>query len=181
MANYHIDIAYDIFSANPTLQASTVAVDDSQFGGEDSQLTDLQNGDTIEFYIFDISSVGTPGTDETTAPSIASSWVGTSAYDNPNNNPNASTTPFNEDTVTALSSAQIISVGSTLSTAYGGPFPAWIVVANGVTVQTPMSAIVANPGSYNYSLSLTVNGTDDYEYGPQTFTVDPEMVVDPGD
>jgi hypothetical protein len=181
MADYHIDIAYDIFSANPTLTYGVVAVNDSQFGGEDSQLTDLQPNDTIEFYIFDVSSVGTPGTDETTEPSLASNWISTVAADNPNNNPGGATTPFTADSVTALSTATVMSVGSTLSTAFGGPFPAWLVVAQGATAAVPLSATVGTTGTYNYTLSITVNGDDGYEFGPVTFTVDPEMVVDPGD
>jgi hypothetical protein len=165
MANYHFDIGFD-WDSDPKggydgyLQVYPIAV--SAAGtGSDSDFVHFQDGDTIEFYLFDISK------ESGAVPALpaASPWISFSAADQSTN----SSSPIN---VSLLTGATLSTPTTGMSTAFGEGLTAWSVNApDGSLLSVP----VANDGRFFFTIELQVSkdGT------VKRFGVDPEMIIKP--
>jgi hypothetical protein len=186
MADWHIDLGFDRDanvtpgSTNYSLQWGAVSMS-SAGAAAASSLTLLSPGDTIEFFIYDVSSLA-DGSGSTTspAPTISSTWLNCLAADK-NTTSNAG---FNAASMTAASTAVVSSTSnnspSSIFANGARNFPSWPINSSSgallsLTVQNPNPTGKA-PGSQNpaaFALTFTIT------VGTQTFSVDPEMIVQP--
>lgn len=166
MADYHLDMAFD-WDSNPKggfdgyLQVGPVIVTNGK--GKDAALTDLVPGDTIEFYLYDITAQTAPTT--VAIPSNAP-WI---AF-NPANTDTSASSPF---AANATQNAQVVSAGTGNSTVFGDDLPFWTINAN--ANQLLSARVTATSGDFFYTVQfdITRGGTT------KRFGVDPEVIVQP--
>ena len=166
MADYHIDMAFDWDSNSKDgfqgyLQVGPVKVTNGQ--GKDSALTDLLPGDTLEFYLFDISQQTAP---TTVAIPANAPWIAFSAA-------NTDTRGSSPIAANATQNAQVASLGTGNSTVFGDGLPAWSI--NASANQLLSARVTATSGDFFYTVQfdITRNGIT------KRFGVDPEMIVQP--
>lgn len=166
MADYHIDMAFD-WDSNPKggfdgyLQVGAVKVTNGQ--GKDAALTDLGAGDTLEFYLYDISAQTAP---TTVALPANAPWIAFS----PANTDTNSSSPVAPN---ATQNAQVTSLGTGNSTVFGSGLPAWGVMGPGSQMLSARIAASAGDFFYTVQFAITRNGIT------KRFGVDPEMIVQP--
>ena len=164
MADYHLDMAFD-WDSEPKggyagyLQLGLVSVTGSQ--GADASLADLGKGDTVEFYLYDISEAA-----DTRTAALPQNWITFSAADE--GTPQSS--PFSAG---AFQGATIQSGGTGSSTAFPGTHPMWNVMGNG---NRQLSVPIVNDGRFFFTVQLSITNSSGVT---KTFGVDPEMIVKP--
>jgi hypothetical protein len=163
MADYHFDIGFDWDSKQKEgfdgyLQVYPIAVNANV--GSDSDFVHFRTGDTVEFYVYDVSE------QKGGSPSIAAddSWLTFSAADDST----PASSPIN---VSLLSGCALQSAGDGSSTAFGTNLPAWNVLARG---GRQLSVPVTQSGKFFFTMVLTVTK----DGVTKRFGVDPEMIVE---
>jgi protein involved in polysaccharide export with SLBB domain len=190
--DYHFDLAYDTNSVasgpfGGILQWGliSIATVNGQTVIAPAEPTNFNPNDTIEFYIYDVTTRADPSSTETTGVTIQGqtlngqsvNWITTGAADDQSGLP---ANPFSN--LATLQAANVVFLGLGKSTVFGdGPtsngYPQWVVVQNGTTSNSPLSANVQTGGSFTLTFQITVNGTGNFPFGPTTYGVDPDMIV----
>jgi hypothetical protein len=192
MADWHIDLGFDWDATKQNsdgtsyLQYGIVSVPSGTTGlGPVGTWTDIRAGDTIEFYVYDVSALsdGTPSPTGT-VPTIVGTWLQCAAADE-----NTASAPwaFTEGPTAANQGVSLSAATAGPSSIFGsgptgGGFPVWTIQdSTNSLLSLTVTGPTATPQSYLLTLQLVVNSPS-APSGPttKTFEVDPEMIVQSG-
>lgn len=125
-------------------------------------LNDVADGDTVRFFIFDVTGIESASPQSSGAtPSLVAPWIVSEAADSDT----SASSPFSN--MSSLQSAGLQSLGSTQSTIFNGhSLPAWQVTTDGT---------VGNTGCFLLSMTITAALSG----ATKAYSVDPEMIVKP--
>ncbi len=174
MTDFHLDMAFDWDSLakegnayDGFLQIGLVKVTGNT--GQPASFADIDDDDTLEFYLYDISEA--PNNDVKT-PSIASdgSWLTFSAADS---STQVGSPAAGNPTVGAVFGPRGSGTSSTFSRSPRDVYPEWQIM-NGAG--SPLSLTLLNSGNFFFTLDLSVTNSQGVT---KTFGVDPEMIVKP--
>lgn len=182
---WHIDLGFDWDAEPITSRGSTYPL---QWGvvfmnpsttpatPQVASMAQIGDGDSIYFYIYDVSAMSGESSPSGTAPSISSGWLSSNPGDS---NVPSGTWPFT-DTLATVNTCTISSspVTSPSSIFTGGNWPSWQVLLN----SSPFGATTTNASdpAVPYTFALTFTITAGNSSSSKTFLVDPEMIVEPG-
>jgi len=194
MANaWHIDLGFDWNAAGTTsggqttypLQIGVVFLEGGNSGTPVSKdMVDGSNGDTINVYIYDVTQNSGPAVSGS-VPSVASGWFQWGPGDTRNSsNAKMLTSPAPTNYIGAgLPGGPTTGYSSIFSASPDEQFPYWAVtyqsnVWSGTLYNNTQNLYSHKAGTINtfsvtFKITVTNSGT------AKTFSIDPEMIVDP--
>ena len=179
MADYHLNFGYDYSAASPSTSLQWGVVSVSNFTGTNSSLAFFQPADTLEIFLYDLTSFTNPGytlPNNATATSPINptgSWM---TFTNANAATPASSSPFTIPTGLVW---QPLGKGNPAPTwpAAVLTYPCWTLAGFSVSMST-VSVIQSWLMTVSINVQL-VNGNQPISNTTKTFSVDPEMIVRP--
>ncbi|HJQ38970.1 MAG TPA: hypothetical protein VKB93_17680 [Thermoanaerobaculia bacterium] len=192
MTQFHIDMGYDwdAVSGQLNLQWGVLAMVtvNNQLTAVPAYVSDFKPGDTVQFFIYDLSPLNDGTQAPNTTPSLPTAWMASVAADSATK-ANGFVWPFDAPSVSLITggTCSVIGAGGTNppsklgSTVFpGGPYYCWQVqvatFVNGNPVLQVLTANVLNLGSFNLTFQVTAS-LNSSTTTQQTYTVDPEMIV----